>query len=55
MSGAIEITTFRLEEGLTIEDFIAANMMVDNWLKQQPGFIQRRICERSDGSVIDVL
>ena len=51
----MEITTFRLAKGLTINDFIAANTDVDAWLRQQPGFMLRRICERTDGSVIDML
>jgi len=55
MSEAMEITIFHLSDGLTIEDFIAANTDVDIWLRQQPGFILRRICYRDDGSVIDML
>lgn len=55
MSEAIEITTFNLANGVTLEDFIAANADIDSWLRQQPGFLLRRICERDDGSVIDML
>lgn len=49
MSEAMEITTFQLAKGLTIKDFVAANTDVDAWLRKQPGFILRRICEGSDG------
>lgn len=55
MSEAMEITTFQLVKGKTIKDFIAANFDVDAWLKKQPGFILRRICEGKDGWVIDML
>ena len=43
MPRAIEITTFRLSNGLTIDDFIAANADIDPWLRIQPGFVSRHI------------
>jgi hypothetical protein len=52
---AIEITTFKLAKGLTVKDFVAANVDIDEWLRLQPGFQSRRIAELDDGSVIDVL
>jgi hypothetical protein len=52
---AMEITTFCLARGVTMQDFIAANADVDAWLKQQPGFILRRICQGADGRVTDML
>lgn len=52
---AIEITSFSLSKGLTIDDFITANADVDIWLAKQPGFILRRISQRKDGTVIDML
>ncbi|MGH8777965.1 hypothetical protein [Paraburkholderia sp.] len=52
---AIEITTFKLAGGLTVKDFIAANVDIDEWLDRQPGFRSRRIAELEDGSIIDVL
>lgn len=55
MTQAVEITTFRLAPHVTVSDFIAANTDVDAWLKLQPGFIWRRICEREDGHVVDML
>jgi len=55
MSEAMEITTFRLAKGLKVKDFIAANTDVDAWLKKQPGFILRRVCEGQGGWVIDML
>ncbi|MGV6873230.1 hypothetical protein ACUSIJ_11135 [Pseudochelatococcus sp. B33] len=55
MSEAVEITTFRLADGIDIKAFIAANEDINAWLKQQPGFISRRICEGEDGLVVDML
>ena len=52
---AIEVTTFKLSRGLTMADFIAANIDVDAWLLNQPGFVSRRIAQRDDGVVIDML
>lgn len=52
---AIEVTTFKLKRGLTIEDFLTANTDVDAWLLKQPGFVSRRIAQRDDGVVVDVL
>lgn len=55
MTEAMEITKFRLATGWTLKDFIAANVDVDAWLKQQPGFVLRRVCQEQDGAVIDML
>ncbi|WP_343742970.1 hypothetical protein [Herbaspirillum huttiense] len=51
----MEITTFRLAPGVTMKEFIAANADVDDWLKRQPGFILRRLTQRKDGLVTDML
>ena len=55
MSEALEITSFRLVQGLGLKDFIAANQDIDLWLRKQPGFQWRRIGMRPDGYVVDVL
>lgn len=55
MSEAMEITTFRLTKGVSMKAFIAANTDVDAWLQQQPGFILRRMTQRPDGLVTDML
>jgi len=52
---AIEVTTFKLNQRLTIEDFLVTNTDIDAWLLQQPGFVSRRIAQRDDGVVVDVL
>ena len=55
MTEAVEITTFRLAAGVTMKRFIKANADVDAWLLTRPGFVSRRICQREDGTVVDVL
>jgi hypothetical protein len=54
MHEAIEITTFKLK-GRSCAEFVAANADIDKWLQRQPGFISRRIAERDDGTIIDML
>lgn len=55
MHEALEITTFRLVNGLTVADFIAANADIDEYLRRQPGFSWRRIAEDNDGTIIDIV
>ena len=55
MSGAVEITTFKLQRGFSHAQFIGANADVDQWLAAQPGFQSRSIAERDDGSIVDML
>jgi hypothetical protein len=50
----IEITTFKIK-GCTFTAFIKANAGIDAWLKKQPGFQSRRIAEKEDGTVVDML
>ena len=50
----IEIVEFRLGRG-TGAAFVAANQPLNEWLKAQPGFVNRQLAERDDGSYIDVL
>jgi hypothetical protein len=55
MTEAMEITTFKLVKGRSGDDFIAANADIDAWLKRQPGFRSRRIVEKDDGTIVDLL
>ena len=50
----IEITTFKIK-GCSFAAFIKANASIDEWLKKQSGFQSRRIAEKEDGTVIDML
>ena len=52
---AMEITTFRLATGLTVDDFVATNSDINEWLVRQPGFRSRRVAGTDDGSIVDVL
>jgi len=54
MTEAIEITTFKLAKGVTVEEFVADNADINEWLNLQPGFQSRRIAEL-DGAIVDVL
>jgi hypothetical protein len=55
MTDGIEITTFHLTPGQTLASFIAANADVDAWLLRQPEFVSRRIAQRPDGMIVDLL
>ncbi|CDX32729.1 conserved hypothetical protein [Mesorhizobium sp. ORS 3359] len=55
MTHAIEITTLRLKAGLSVDDFISANADIDLWIRRQPGFMGRRICERGHGMIVDIV
>ncbi|GAA0330727.1 hypothetical protein GCM10009087_46160 [Sphingomonas oligophenolica] len=56
MAEAIEITSFRLIEGSTSADFVAANDAgLTQWLARQPGFLSRDIAEVDHGSIVDLL
>jgi hypothetical protein len=55
MTEAVEITTFRLAPGRSVDEFIVANTDINAWLKRQPGFRSRRITELDDGSIADIL
>ena len=55
MAEAIEVTTFKLRRGKSCAEFVAANADIDEWLRRQRGFISRRIAERDDGVIVDML
>ncbi|WP_413989063.1 hypothetical protein ACMDCR_24120 [Labrys okinawensis] len=55
MPEAVEITTFRLADGVDMAAFIAANEDISVLLKTRTGFISRHICEREDAVVVHML
>ena len=55
MTEVLEITTLRPAPGLTAADFVTANADIDAYLKRQPGFLWRRIVQRDDGQVVDIV
>lgn len=55
MPETLEITTLRPMPGLAADDFIAANADIDVYLARQPGFLWRRIVQREDGILVDIV
>jgi hypothetical protein len=55
MTEVLEITTLRPAPGLSAVDFVAANADIDDYLRRQPGFRWRRIVQRDDGMVVDIV
>ncbi len=51
---SLEIVTFRLAGG-RVDEFVAANASINEWLRRQPGFLWRRLAERDDGRLVDVV
>lgn len=54
MSHTLEMVTFRLAHG-SGQQFLDANAAVNDWVKQQPGFVSRHLAERDDGSYVDII
>ena len=50
----IELVTFRTPT-MEADRFVAANGEINDWLKRQPGFINRRLGVREDGTWVDIL
>ena len=55
MTDVLEITTFALAPGVTVDDFVVANTDINEYLSRQPGFRWRRILQRGDGSIVDIV
>jgi hypothetical protein len=51
----MEINTFSLVSGVSLDEFLRANRCVDAWLRRQPGFRSRQIAQQADGTLIDVM
>ena len=52
---AVELCTFKLNEGSDTSDFEASNKEVDAWINQQEGFKYRSLSQKEDGSWIDIV
>jgi hypothetical protein len=51
-----DIISYELAAGITKEHLMAvAKKVVDNWMKNQAGFIKWEICENNDGGLTDVV
>ena len=55
MTEVLEITTLRLAHGLSGADFIGANTDINAYLRRQPGFRWRRIVQRDDDTIVDIV
>jgi hypothetical protein len=51
----LEITTFSLAPNVTAADFLAANADINAYLKRQPGFLWRRVAQRDDETIVDIV
>lgn len=49
----IETVTFKLNEGVSRDDFVAAAKDMSAWIEAQPGFMQRRLSCTADGTWIE--
>jgi len=55
MTEVLEITTLRLAHGLSGADFLRANTDINAYLRRQPGFRWRRIVQRDDDTIVDIV
>lgn len=49
----IETVTFKLNEGVSREDFIVAAKDTSAWVESRPGFMHRRLSCTADGTWIE--
>lgn len=52
---AIEVCMFKLVDEAERQTFMRSNSDVDQWLKQQEGFMFRCLSEKEDGTWIDIV
>ena len=55
MTQVVEIVNFKLDQGYTKADFLSANDKMDEFLKQQTGVLYRSLCEKENGSFVDIV
>lgn len=55
MTEVLEITTLRLAPGLSGADFVDANADINAYLQRRPGFRWRRIVQRDDDTIVDIV
>lgn len=55
MSNVVEIVNFKLASGVTSQDFLSSNEQMALFLKEQEGMLYRSLCEKEDGSYIDIV
>jgi hypothetical protein len=45
----LELVVYRLNEGVSREQFLGANVAVSSWLREQHGFISRELVHDAEG------
>jgi len=56
MTNVVEIVKFKLEKGITEQDFLVSNEAMDSFLKEQVGMIYRSLCFSSENNeYIDIV
>ena len=48
-SKALEVVVFKLNEGVSREQFLGTNDAVSDWARKQPGFISRELSYDAEG------
>lgn len=51
----VELAGFRLKDGATVEQLLAASPAVDRFLASCPGFISRLLVAETDGTFTDIV
>lgn len=54
-SETVEIVFFRLADGVSDEEFLAAAAGVDGWLAETPGYRRRELYSDGDGNWVDTV
>lgn len=49
----VETVTFKLNDGVSREDFVAAVKGMNTWVEARPGFMNRRLSCTEDGTWIE--
>jgi len=49
------MVNFSLTEGFTTDDFLQSNNKMEAFIKEQEGVLYRSLCEKEDGSYIDIV
>ena len=54
MPHTVELVRFKIFDDAE-PNFLAANAAINEWLRQQPGFISRQLARKTDGEWIDIV
>ena len=54
-NNVVELVNFKLAKGFSTNDFLTSNQQMDTFLSEQSGLIYRSLCEKNDGSFLDIV